>query len=67
MIHLSAVKHAARFSCRPTFSLFSCNSKGEYKLLSIHTSPQSVVEAFEQACHSAFGLEIRCDGVRVPL
>jgi hypothetical protein len=63
-----ALTHAARFSVSPVFSLFHTSAQGEYTLLYRVTSADDVHALFLAECMKAetIGLEIRCDGVRVP-
>lgn len=76
-----ALLHAARFSVNPTFSLFHVSSKGAYDLIvsrktvgvfggynpDLGPAADEIVERFkaESLKDSTFGLEVRCEGVRV--
>lgn len=64
---LEAMKHAARFSFSPKYSLFHCSAKGEYTLIVTTSNPEEIVERFkaESLKPETVGLEVRCDGVRV--
>jgi hypothetical protein len=66
---LHSVKHAARFSFSPVFSLFHTSAQGEYTLILRATSAQEVSERFqaEAVKRETCGLEIRCDGIPVKL
>lgn len=66
---LASVRHAARFSVSPVFSLFGTSARGEYTLILKTSSAEHVCERFvaEAVRPETCGLEIRCDGVRVNL
>lgn len=66
---LQSVKHAARFSVSPKFSLFHTSATGEYRLICVETIPERIVDRFrEEAIRpETVGLELRCDGFRVNL
>jgi len=61
---------AARFSISPRFSLFRTTSRGEYTLLLQSGSVTETAARFMSECISGdwnSGLELRCDGIRVPV
>ena len=61
---LEAMKHAARFSFSPKFSLFHVTSKGEYDLRLVTGKLEELVRQFkaEALKDDVCGLEVRCDG-----
>jgi len=64
---LEALKHASRLSYHPKYSLFHCTSLGEYTLICQLEDPEEMVEKFklEAMNPKTWGLEIRCDGMKV--
>jgi hypothetical protein len=64
---LEAMRHTARFSVNPTFSLFGVTSRGEYSFIEKSTNAELIVERFKAECvkPDTVGLEIRADGSRV--
>lgn len=69
---VSSLVHAGRFSCSPRYSLFGCDSRGEYTLiLATGDARQAAVryldECFAPDDRRHLGLELRCDGVRVSI
>jgi len=65
---LEAMKKAGDLRFNPKYSLFGNKDSGEYELLLLTEQPDEIIERFKAEClNRRFkGLEVRCDGVRIP-
>lgn len=67
MLTVPMLKHAARFSYSPVFSVFHQNSMCEYELLLKTGSANEAADRYREEIikPQTFALEVRVDGVRL--